>query len=271
MFSLERMMASKMGTLRVFGPDRSGIVAAMTQCLGQYGCNIVKSQQWTDRQSAQFFQRLAFMYDPDRNTGTERLSCQKELEEIANHFQLDTRLNWRDRKTKIGIMVSKFDHCLWELLLRNSAHELDADIGVIISNHDDLRHVADTFGIPFHFIPVSPHNKLKQEEKQLALLEGVDLVVLARYGLSYIKNGWIHEKREREREQSLYRFFCFLTCPHLANPSPLPPCGSTFVDICRFFREIFYHSFLIGLLISTIPSFLPLLVGIPIDRHMNVV
>ena len=173
--------ASKLGTLRVYGPDRSGIVAAVTQLLGRYGCNIVKSQQWTDRRSSLFFQRLAFVYD-DRTACTEtKSSCRTELNEIANDLGLDVELNWRDRRKKIGVMVSKFDHCLWELLLRHSAHELDADIDVVISNHEDLRHVADTFGIPFHVVPITPDNKLLQEEKQLERLGDVDLVVLARY------------------------------------------------------------------------------------------
>eukprot|EP00980_Cylindrotheca_fusiformis_P026616 scaffold16625_cov118-Cylindrotheca_fusiformis.AAC.7 len=78
-------------------------------------------------------------------------------------------------------MVSKYDHCLWELLLRHSAQELDMDIEVVISNHPDVRPVADTFRIPFHVTPVSPDTKAEAEAKQLELLKDVDVVVLARY------------------------------------------------------------------------------------------
>ena len=78
-------------------------------------------------------------------------------------------------------MVSKYDHCLWELLLRHSANELDMDIDVVISNHDLLRPVAETFNIPYHVIPITSSNKLEQEQKQLELLKNVDCVVLARY------------------------------------------------------------------------------------------
>jgi formyltetrahydrofolate deformylase len=170
--------ASKLGTLRVYGPDRAGIVATITQLLGRYGCNIVKSQQWTDRGASLFFQRLVFVYDHNH---AEKASCQTDLNEIGKDLGLEVQLNWRDRRKKIGIMVSKFDHCLWEVLLRHSAHELDADIDVVVSNHEDLRHVADTFGVPFHVVPIAPEDKLKQEEKQLELLEDIDLVVLARY------------------------------------------------------------------------------------------
>lgn len=163
------------------GPDSHGIVAACTQLLGKYGCNIITSDQWTDRRESLFFQRVAFDYQTGgQENSTQKAACQSELNEIANEFGLEAKLNWRDRKKKIGVMVSKFDHCLWEVLLRHSAHELDADIEMVVSNHENLRHVADTFGVPYHVVPITPDNKLEQEAKQLELLGDVDLVVLAR-------------------------------------------------------------------------------------------
>jgi len=79
--------------------------------------------------------------------------------------------------------VSKYDHCLWELLLRQRAGELDCEIAMVISSHEKLRHVADTFDIPYHVFPITKDNKLEQEEKQISLIEqhNVDLLVLARY------------------------------------------------------------------------------------------
>lgn len=171
-------LVSKLGTLRVSGPDANGIVAACSQLLGRHGCNIVKSEQWTDRKESLFFQRVTFVYEEPR---VEKKACQKELMDVANHFGLEAQLNWRDRQKKIGIMVSKYDHCLWELMLRHSAHELDAEIEVVVSNHEDLRSVAETFGIPYHCVPVTAEHKFEQEVKQLELLKDVDLVVLARY------------------------------------------------------------------------------------------
>ncbi len=171
-------IASKLGTLRVSGPDSNGIVAACSQLLGKHGCNIITSEQWTDRRDSLFFQRVAFVYD---ESNVEKNACSVELMDVADHFGLEAQLNWRDRRKKIGIMVSKYDHCLWELLLRHSAHELDADIEVVVSNHEDLRSVAETFGIPYHFIPVTAEDRLEHEMKQLALLQNVNLVVLARY------------------------------------------------------------------------------------------
>lgn len=170
-------LSSKLGTLRVSGPDSYGIVAACSQLLGRHGCNIVKSEQWVDRRDDLFFQRVAFSYDGS----SDKLACETELNDISRNFGLETQLNWRDRRKKIGIMVSKYDHCLWELLLRHSAQELEADIEVVVSNHEDLRAVADTFQIPYHVVPVTPDQKLEQESKQLKLLKDVDFVVLARY------------------------------------------------------------------------------------------
>jgi formyltetrahydrofolate deformylase len=169
-------VSSRLGTLNVYGPDSNGIVAACTQLLGRHGCGIVKSEQWTDRVNSRFFQRICFNYDvPDK------MACQEEVNEVCESFRLDWRLNWRDRKQKVGIMVSKYDHCLWELLLRHKAHELDMDIKLVISNHEDLRGVADTFSLPYHCLPITPENKMEQEAQQMELLKDVDVVVLARY------------------------------------------------------------------------------------------
>ena len=201
----------RLGTLRVIGQDRHGIVAACTQVLGVHGCNIIKSEQWTDPKNRMFFQRLEFHYPLD---SVDKIKCQNELShkfhtlqqqettttnsiqdtisspQSDNPFPLEAYWNWRERKQRVGIMVSKYDHCLWELLLRHSANELDMDIDVVISNHDSLRPVADTFNIPYHVIPITSSNKLEQEQKQLDLLKNVDCVVLARY-MQILSNGFL--------------------------------------------------------------------------------
>lgn len=168
---------SRLGTLRVFGPDSDGIVAACSNLMGRHRCNIVKSETWSDQKQNLFFQRLAFTYDqPDK------MAVQEELADICKGFNLENRLNWRDRRKKVAIMVSKYDHCLWELLLRHSAQELpEMDIEMVISNHPDLQSVAETFQVPYHVVPVTQETKAEQEAKQLELLKNVDVVVLARY------------------------------------------------------------------------------------------
>lgn len=172
-----RLAAECRGTLRVVGLDTHGIVGAVAGLLARHGCNIIKNEQWTDRKDSLFFQRVEFNY----TTANDKQACLEELHEISASFDVSSHLNWRNKRKKIGVMVSKYDHCLWELLLRHSAHELDADIEVVVSNHEDLRPVADTFQIPYHTIPITPESKMEQEKKQLDVLEGVDVVVLARY------------------------------------------------------------------------------------------
>jgi formyltetrahydrofolate deformylase len=167
---------SRLATLRVFGPDSFGIVAACSNVLGKFGCNIVTSETWSDRKEDMFFQRIAFSHD-----SPDKVVFQQEISDICNKHQMESRLNWRDRKKKVGILVSKFDHCLWELLLRHSAQELDMDIEVVISNHSNLQSVADTFQVPFHVTSITSETKAEQEAKQLELLKDVDVVVLARY------------------------------------------------------------------------------------------
>jgi len=182
-----------MGTLRVHGPDSKGIVAACSQVLNDGGCEIINSEQWTDRNnvrnnkkdvgSGRFFQRFQFTY-PFMSTTTTTTDL--ALKNICSKFNLKYDLNWRNRKKRVGIMVSKYDHCLWELLLKHRAKELDCDIPVVLSNHNDLENVVTkNFQIPFHCVgPITSENKSEQEAIQLQLLQqtyDVDVVVLARY------------------------------------------------------------------------------------------
>ena len=170
---------SSIGTLRVQGPDAAGIVAACTQLLGQSG-NILKSESWTCPLHHQFFQRIVFSYPKESFPKHEKLKLEQELQHIASHFRLDAELNWRSQPPRVGILVSKYDHCLWELL---KAQELDMEIPLIISNHNECRPIADQFDIPYHLLPITPDTKAEQEAKQLKLLaeNKVDVVVLARY------------------------------------------------------------------------------------------
>lgn len=175
----------QLGTLRVVGPDMHGILAACANVLNQHGCNIVKNEQWTDTFQNMFFQRVSFHYHHET---TNKAQCEQDLIELFPSEQLKALWNWRDRKKKIGILVSKYDHCLWEHLLRHQARELDAELQVVISNHETLRPLAETFGIPYHVTPVPSSTSSNgdaelppHEIQQLELLQGVDVLVLARY------------------------------------------------------------------------------------------
>lgn len=170
-----------LGTLRIHGPDANGIVAAFSQLLYGHGCGIVDSEQHTDHAEGIFFQRIHFDYS---KMLTDRIALQSGVNEVCTRFQMVSTVNWGDNPKQVAIMVSKYDHCLWELLLRYRAGELNnCNICLIVSNHPDLQPVADAFQIPFHVFKITKDTKeaVEKEELDLFAKHNVDLVVLARY------------------------------------------------------------------------------------------
>jgi formyltetrahydrofolate deformylase len=193
-------------TLRILGADQPGIVAAVSGILDRENCAILKSEQFTDLgisgdgRCPVFFQRIVFetsaqSRERQLTTGThphipftynQKMSIQSRMSEMVSSFQLDlAALNWRENRPRVAIMVSKYEHCLWELLLRHQQGELACDISAIISNHSTLEYIAQTFGVPFHHVPIV-HSSMKgtQEQQVLHLLQNiyrVDTLILARY------------------------------------------------------------------------------------------
>jgi formyltetrahydrofolate deformylase len=167
-------------TLLVICPDRRGIVAALAQLLHGHGANILDSDQHTDPVAAKFFQRIRF---DAAELLTDRGSLERALGEVAERFGMTWQLAWEGVRKRVAIFVSKYDHCLWDLLLRHRAGELLCDIPLIVSNHEDLRPIAVQFGARFECFPITKDNKRAQEQRELALMreERIDLVVLARY------------------------------------------------------------------------------------------
>jgi len=167
-------------TLLVCCPDRKGLVAALAQVLYGHGANILDADQHTDPVAGQFFQRIKFDMS---ELHTDRRSLETAISEVAGRFSMSWRIADGTNLFRTAIFVSKYDHCLYDLLLRQRAGELSTEFAMIISNHEDLRPVAEQFEVPFHHLPISKETKPAQESKALALLkaEGVDLVVLARY------------------------------------------------------------------------------------------
>ncbi|KAL7531317.1 hypothetical protein ACHAXR_003971 [Thalassiosira sp. AJA248-18] len=186
----EEVAASKVATILIEGPDKKGIVAAFAQLLYGHGCNIIDAEQHTDVDAKvryvyfsfikRFFQRIVFDYG---SMHTDRISLSNGINEVCARFDMTQNIDWADKKKKVCIFVSKFDHVLWEILLRHKAGELPCDIALIISNHEDLRHVADQFGIRFEVFKITKDTKREQEDAEIALMKslGVDLVILARY------------------------------------------------------------------------------------------
>jgi formyltetrahydrofolate deformylase len=161
-------------------PDRPGIVAAVSQFLYEQGANIVQSDQYTmDPEGGMFFMRIEF----DLQNLEQRLSSlQEDFTRIADRFTMRWSVYRAGRLKRVAIFVSKEDHCLLELLWQWQAGDLDAEISMVISNHNDMRGLVESFGIPYHHVPVTPDTKTEAEQQQRDLTSGkVDLIVLARY------------------------------------------------------------------------------------------
>ena len=161
-------------------PDQPGIVAAVSQALFEHGANIEESQQFDDERTDTFFMRIAFSI---AEGGPSVQEWRGILAPIAERLEMDWTLWDGDRPCRTLIMVSKFGHCLNDLLFRWRSGALNIDIPVIVSNHPDLKPLADMYGIPFVVIPVSAETKVDAEIalREVIAEHDIDLVVLARY------------------------------------------------------------------------------------------
>ena len=161
--------------------DRPGIVFAVARFVVEHGCNIVESQQFTDRGQGVFFMRVQFEPTPEQTLGLDALRA--GFGAVASEFGMTWRLDAAAHKQRVLVMVSKFGHCLNDLLFRTANGGLNVEIVAVVSNHPDLAIMADNYDIPFHQVPVTKDTKPEAEARLLDLVAGldVDLVVLARY------------------------------------------------------------------------------------------
>ncbi|MGO4369782.1 formyltetrahydrofolate deformylase [Paenibacillus sp. 2TAB19] len=174
--------ADKSGRARMLisCPDRPGIVAAVSHFLYEHGANIVQSDQYTmDPEGGMFFIRFEFVLnDLDR----ELPILVEDFARVADRFDMKWHTFRASRKKRLAIFVSKEDHCLLELLWQWKAGDLDAEISMVISNHLDMQELVQSFGIPYHHIPVTADTKAEAEKKQLEVVaDKADIIVLARY------------------------------------------------------------------------------------------
>ena len=161
-------------------PDRPGIVAAVSGFLFERGANIVSSHQYsTDPTGGRFFLRTEFFLEPT----VDRDGFQASLdEEVGSRFGMDWEIRWWGQRQRVAILVSRYDHCLLDLLWRWRRGELEADIVAVISNHPDLREETLAAGVAYHHVPVRSSAKAEAEAAMLGLLRGnAELLVLARY------------------------------------------------------------------------------------------
>ncbi len=171
----------KTAKLLLHCPDRPGILAEVTDFITVNKGNIVYLDQYVDHVENIFFMRIEWELE-------NFLVPQEKIDDYfatlyAQKYDMDFRLYFSDRKPRMAIFVSKMSHCLFDLLARYTAGEWNVEIPLIISNHPDLQHVAERFGIPFHLFPITKENKAEQEAKEMELLKQYDVsfIVLARY------------------------------------------------------------------------------------------
>ncbi len=171
----------KKTTLLINCTDKKGIIATVTNFILAKKGNITYIDQYVDREEKEFFMRLECEFDSDE----KKLASFKES--FTNDIAKDYNMHWEmydtDKKPKMALFVSKYDHCLYDILGRYASGELHVEIPIIISNHNDLKPIADSFNVPFKHISVSKQNKKESEAEQLKILrdQEIDFVILARY------------------------------------------------------------------------------------------
>jgi len=168
-------------TILINCEDQKGIIASVTNFIASIEGNIIYLDQHVDAQENVFFMRLE----------CELNSQNLDLENIKNDFQIKIgekfNMSWeiytQEYKPRMALFISKYDHCLYDILGRYSAGELPLEIPLIISNHEDLRGVAERFSIPFYYVPFTKDIKEEGEKRQIELLKeyNINFIVLARY------------------------------------------------------------------------------------------
>ena len=161
-------------------PDAKGLVASISRFLFEHGANILDAAEHRDNERRRFFMRVEFDL---AGFDIAHDAFAPAFQPLVDRFAIDHRLEYAAERPKTAIFVSRYEHCLVDLLYRHRTGELRCDVPLIISNHEDARPLAAFHGIPFHYIPVTPATKAAAEVTALSLLEahGIELIVLARY------------------------------------------------------------------------------------------
>lgn len=171
---------SHSGILLIDCPDRPGIVAAVAQFLYLNGWNILHADQHQDNEAGMFFMRVEWSLE---GSDISQVVFQDEFEQIARQFDMHWSVAWSSARPKMALFVSRYQHCLIDLLHRHQSGEFAGQIALIIGNHRDAGSLASFYGIPFHYFPISAADKEEVEQRELELLtqNDISLVVLARY------------------------------------------------------------------------------------------
>lgn len=167
-------------TLLISCPDQPGIVAAVSRFIFEHHGNIIQSDQHsTNHTEGSFFMRVCFS---EEGFTLNEAQLYDGFSPIAKALHMNWSVHYSHQRKRVGIFVSKFDHCLTDLLWRWKSGELAMDIPCIISNHRDLEPLAAMYGIPYHHFPIRKESRTEDEQRMLAFIEGkVDFLILARY------------------------------------------------------------------------------------------
>jgi formyltetrahydrofolate deformylase len=176
-------------------PDRKGLVATISDFIFRHNGNILHTDEHTDAELNLFLLRIEF--DP-KDFDVDLTDFAQHFAPIASKFEMQWRLTQSTHRPRMAIFVSKYDHCLVDLLYRQQSGELKCEIPLIISNHADCERHADFYRIPYFIIPVTKENKREAERQQVTLLEQhkVDFLVLARY-MQVLSNEFIERYPSR--------------------------------------------------------------------------
>lgn len=168
-------------TILIHCEDQKAIIASVTNYIASIEGNIIYLDQHVDADENVFFMRLEFEFIT-KNWDIAVIKSDFQIN-LANKFNMSWDLYTQDKKPRMALFVSKYDHCLYDILGRYRAGELPLEIPLIISNHEDLKSVANRFDIPFHYVPFSKEIKNEGERLQIDLLReyAIDFIVLARY------------------------------------------------------------------------------------------
>ncbi|RLJ69970.1 formyltetrahydrofolate deformylase [Hydrogenivirga caldilitoris] len=161
-------------------PDRKGIVKEIAGFIANNEGNILHFDQHIDTHKGVFFARVEWDIADFRVPKEE---IENSFKPIAERFFMDYSLHFSSELQKVAIFVSKQEHCFYDLMQRFHSGELNGEVKLVISNHEDMKPLADFFGVPYYHIPKNRENKGEAEAKELKLLEthGIDLIILARY------------------------------------------------------------------------------------------